>query len=48
LSRTNSNERRDYIHEVRKHRVLWVRLAFTGLGTLFLLLATACYARSWN
>ncbi len=57
-------ERRDYSHEVRKHRFLWVRLAFAALGTLFLLvgiigiftpilpttpfllLATACYARS--
>ena len=64
MSRTRSIERRDYSHEVRKHRFLWVRLAFAALGTLFLmvgiigiftpilpttpflLLATACYARS--
>jgi len=64
LSKTKSIERRDYSHEVRKHRFLWVRLAFAALGTLFLLLgivgifmpilpttpflllATACYARS--
>ena len=64
MSRAKSIERRDYRHEVRKHRFLWVRLAFAALGTLFLLLgiigifmpilpttpflllATACYARS--
>lgn len=64
MSRTKPAERRDYSHEVRKHRFLWVRLAFAALGTLFLLvgiigifmpilpttpfllLATACYARS--
>jgi len=64
LSRAKPIERRDYSHEVRKHRFLWVRLAFAALGTLFLLLgivgifmpilpttpflllATACYARS--
>ena len=57
-------ERRDYSHEVRKHRLLWVRIAFAALGILFLLigiigvfmpilpttpfllLATACFARS--
>lgn len=64
MSRAKPIERRDYSHEVRKHRFLWVRLAFAALGTLFLLLgiigifmpilpttpflllATACYARS--
>ncbi len=64
MSRVQSVKRRDYSHEVRKHRFLWVRLAFAALGTLFLLLgiigifmpilpttpflllATACYARS--
>lgn len=46
MSRAKSIERRDYSHEVRKHRFLWMRLAFAVLGTPFLLLATACYARS--
>ena len=38
MSRAKPIERRDYSHEVRKHRFLWVRLAFAALGTLFLLL----------
>ncbi len=64
MSRANNMERRDYSHEVRKHRLLWVRIAFAALGILFLLigiigvfmpilpttpfllLATACFARS--
>jgi len=64
LSRTKPRQYQDYSHEVRKHRLLWVRLAFAALGTLFLLLgiigaflpimpttpflllATACYAKS--
>ena len=64
MNRAKSIERRDYSHEVRKHQLLWVRLAFAALGTLFLLLGiigifmpilpttpfllltTACYARS--
>ena len=64
MSSKKSAGRRDYSHEVRKHRFLWVRVACAALGTLFLLLgiigifvpvmpttpflllATACYARS--
>ena len=38
MSRAKSIERRDYSHEVRKHHIMWVRLAFAALGTLFLLL----------
>lgn len=38
MSRSQPVQRRDYSHEVRKHRFLWVRLAFAALGTLFLLL----------
>jgi uncharacterized membrane protein YbaN (DUF454 family) len=37
LSRTKPAERRDYSHEVRKHRFLWVQVAFAALGTVFLL-----------
>jgi len=64
LKRAKTHVRRDYSHEVRKHRFVWVQVAFAALGTLFLLigivgifmpilpttpfllLATACYARS--
>ena len=38
MSQAKSRQHQDYSHEVRKHRFLWVRLAFGALGTLFLLL----------
>lgn len=38
MNRIKTRERRDYSHEVRKHRFLWVRIAFAALGTLFLLI----------
>lgn len=41
MNRTNPAERRDYSHEVRKHRFLWVQVAFAALGTLFLLTGIA-------
>jgi len=38
LKRAGPAERRDYSHEVRKHRYLWVQVVFAALGTLFLVL----------
>ena len=38
MKRAKHHERRDYSHEVRKHRFVWVRVAFAALGTLFLAL----------
>ena len=38
MKRAEPAERRDYSHEVRKHRFLWVRVVFAALGTVFLLL----------
>ena len=64
MSRTKPVEHKDYSHEVRKHRFVWVQVVYAAIGTLFLvigivgiflpilpttpflLLATACYARS--
>lgn len=38
MSQAKNREHRDYSHEVRKHRFVWVRFAFAALGTLFLVL----------
>jgi len=64
LKQAKKHVRRDYSHEVRKHRFVWVQVAFGALGILFLvigiigifvpvlpttpflLVATACFARS--
>lgn len=64
MKRAKTHPHRDYSHEVRKHRFVWVQAVFAAMGTLFLLLgiigiftpilpttpflllATACYARS--
>ena len=39
MKRARKNHvRRDYSHEVRKHRFVWVRVAFALLGMLFLVI----------
>jgi uncharacterized membrane protein YbaN (DUF454 family) len=34
----NPSKHRDYSHEVRKHRLVWVRYAYAAMGTLALVL----------